>query len=99
MLKQPQYTPMPMEEQVVAIYSATPREERSSWVRNYQIEDISRYEREMLDFVRANHGDVLKALRQSGKLDDEIEQKLAAALDEFAGVFQPSTGSHETEAA
>ena len=90
---------MAMEEQVVSIYSATPQEERSSWVRSLEVRDISRYEREMLDFVRSNHGDVLKAIRQAGKLDDEIEQKLAAALDEFAGVFQPSSKSGETEAA
>jgi F-type H+-transporting ATPase subunit alpha len=99
MLKQPQYRPMPMEEQVVSIYAATPQEERPSWVREYEIADISRYEREMLDFVRTNHGDVLKAIRQAGKLDDEIVQKLSAALDEFAGVFQPASGSSQTEAA
>jgi F-type H+-transporting ATPase subunit alpha len=99
MLKQPQYRPMAMEEQVVSIYAATPQEERPSWVRQYEITDIPRYEREMLDFVRSNHGDLLKAIRQSGKLDDEIAQKLTAALDEFAGVFQPSGAASQTEAA
>ena len=49
MLKQPQYSPMPMEEQVVSIYSCTPQEERDSWVRQRtSSEDILRYEKEML---------------------------------------------------
>jgi F-type H+-transporting ATPase subunit alpha len=93
MLKQPQYSPMPMEEQVVSIFASTPPEGRDSWVRSYAIPDISAYEREMLEYVRTNHGDVLKAIRDSGKLEDDVEQKLAAALDEFADVFQPSSGS------
>jgi len=89
MLKQPQYTPMPMEEQVVSIYAATPQEGRESWVRRYAIGVLQRYEREMLDFVRRNHGDVLKSIRDSGKLDDETVPRLAAALDAFAEVFEP----------
>jgi F-type H+-transporting ATPase subunit alpha len=93
MLKQPQYSPMPMEEQVVSIFASTPLEGRDSWVRPYAIPDIPTYERQMLEYVRTNHGDVLKAIRDSGKLDDDVEQKLAAALDEFADVFQPSSGS------
>jgi F-type H+-transporting ATPase subunit alpha len=93
MLKQPQYSPMPMEEQVVSIFASTPPEGRDSWVRRYALTDIPAYEREMLEYVRTNHGDVLKAIRDSGKLEDDSEQKLAAALDEFGDVFQPSSGS------
>ena len=93
MLKQPQYAPMPMEEQVVSIYAATPQDGRDSWIRPLELEDISRYEKEMLEYVRTRHGDVLKSIRDSGKLDDDTQAKLQAALDEFAGVFQPSTGT------
>jgi F-type H+-transporting ATPase subunit alpha len=88
---------MPMEEQVVSIFASTPPEGRDSWVRRYALKDIPAYEREMLEYVRTNHGDVLKAIRDSGKLEDDSEQKLAAALDEFADVFQPS--SRSTQAA
>jgi F-type H+-transporting ATPase subunit alpha len=90
MLKQPQYSPMPMEEQVVSIFAATPQEGRHSWVRNYAIEDLQRYEREVLEFMRDRHGDVLEAIRKTGKLEDDVERKLAAALDEFAAMFQPT---------
>jgi F-type H+-transporting ATPase subunit alpha len=91
MLKQPQYAPLPMAEQVVSIYACMPQDARESWVRKYELSDIGRYEREMLDYVRTNHGDVLKSIRDSGQLDDDAEQKLVAALDAFADVFQPSS--------
>jgi F-type H+-transporting ATPase subunit alpha len=82
-----------MEEQVVSIFAATPPEGRDSWVRPLALGDIARYEREMLEYIRTRHGDVLKSIRDTGKLDDDVEAKLTAALDEFAGVFQPSTGT------
>ncbi len=90
MLKQGQYAPMPMEEQVVSIYAATPREDRESWVRRYEVSELQRYERELLEFMRRGHGDVLKAIRDSGKLEEGTEHKLAAALDAFAELFQAS---------
>jgi F-type H+-transporting ATPase subunit alpha len=90
MLKQPQYQPMPMEEQVVAIYSATPPEGRSSWVRDYPVGDIGRYEREMLSYMRSQQPQVLASIKGSEKLDDDVKKKLELALDEFAKVFQPS---------
>ena len=93
MLKQPQYSPMPMEEQVVSIYACTPQNDRDSWVRPLPISEISRYEKEMLEYVRTRHGDVLKGIRDSKVLDEDVERKLVAALDEFAGVFAPATGT------
>ena len=99
MLKQAQYAPLPMEEQVVSIYSCTPQESRDSWVRRYELEDLKRYEKEMLDYFRQDHGDILEAIRDTGKLDEDVEQKLAAALDAFAGLFQPTTSASGSEAA
>jgi len=90
MLKQPQYSPMKMEEQVVSIFAASPREDRPSWVRAYAVEDLLRYERELLDHMRQNHGDVLASIAETGKLEPATEAKLIAALDEFAGIFEPS---------
>jgi F-type H+-transporting ATPase subunit alpha len=90
MLKQPQYRPMPMEEQVVAIYAATPQETRPSWVRQYPVEDIGRYEQEMLAFIRSQHPEILATIKSTGRLDDDVRAKLDAALDAFAQVFQPS---------
>ena len=92
-LKQGQYQPMPVEHQVLSIFAATPQESRPSWVRNYPVEDMRRYEHEMLAFINAQHPDILEAIRSSGKLEDTTKAKLGAALDEFAKVFQP-TAAH-----
>jgi F-type H+-transporting ATPase subunit alpha len=98
MLKQPQYAPMPMEEQVVSIFACTPQEGRDSWVRPFPLRDIGRYESEMLEFVRTRHGDVLAAIRETGKLEDEVARRLGAALDEFSSVFVASGGSRSQAA-
>jgi len=97
MLKQPQYQPMPMEEQVVSIYAATPQEGRPSWVRQIPVGELLRYEREMLEFMRTRHGAVLEAIAKTGKLEEDVERKLAAALDEFGPMFH--TGSDDRSAA
>jgi F-type H+-transporting ATPase subunit alpha len=97
MLKQPQYSPMKMEEQVVSIFAASPRADRDSWVRVFEVSDLLRYESELLDFTRHNHADLLSTIRDTGKLEPDTETKLIAALDAFALIFQPS--SKESEAA
>jgi F-type H+-transporting ATPase subunit alpha len=80
-----------MEAQVVSIYSCTPPEGRNSWVRQLELRDIQRYEKEMVEFILSSHGDILESIRDTGRLEEETEQKLKAALDEFAKVFQPSS--------
>jgi len=99
MLKQPQYSPMPMEEQVVSIYACTPQEGRESWVRKLELSDVGRYEKEMLDSMRSRHADILQTIRSSGKLEDDVEKKLAAALDEFGKTFQPTVTAQAAAAA
>ncbi|MBW2667295.1 MAG: F0F1 ATP synthase subunit alpha, partial [Deltaproteobacteria bacterium] len=93
MLKQAQYSPMSMEDQVVSIFSCTPSGDRNSWVRAYELADVGRYEQEMLDYIRSNHGAILETIRSTGKLEDDVKQQLVAALDGFADIFQPSSGS------
>ena len=88
-----------MEEQVVTIYAATPAEGRDSWVRPYELQDIGRYESEMLEYMRSRHPEVLESIRTSSQLDDETEAKLVAALDGFAKVFRPTTGGTDAEEA
>ena len=90
MLKQPQYRPLAMEEQVVSIYAATPQEKRDSWVRGYPVSDVQRYEREMVAYLRQSHGEILRSIKESGVLSDETRQQLDAALDAFGKIFAPS---------
>jgi F-type H+-transporting ATPase subunit alpha len=89
-LKQGQYKPLAMEEQVVSIYSASPKPPRASWLRRYDLSDIRRYEEEMLGFMRTKGSEVLRAIRESGQLAEDTEAKLSGLLDEFANHFQPS---------
>jgi F-type H+/Na+-transporting ATPase subunit alpha len=82
LLKQPQFSPMPVEEQVVSIFAG---------VRGYldpvKVEDVNRFEAAMLSEVRANHGGILEAIRRERALSEETEAKLKAALDGFAKTF------------
>jgi F-type H+-transporting ATPase subunit alpha len=82
LLKQGQYEPMPVEEQVVSIYTGV-----RGYLDGIDVADIGRFESEFLDEVRANHGDILDAIRSSGDLSEETDQKLAAVLDGFCKKF------------
>ena len=93
MLKQPQYQPLAMELQVLSIYAATPPEDRDSWVRQLPLADVPRYEQELLEYMQQSHAEVVEGIRKLGKLDDELEAKLRAALDAFGDVFQPSAST------
>ncbi len=99
MLKQPQYKPLAMEEQVVVIYASTPQKERDSWIRTLDLGDVARYEDELLAYLHSNHAGVLEAIHETGKFESETEVKLIAALDEFATVFQATSTGGTEEAA
>jgi len=99
MLKQPQYSPISMELQVISIYAATPQESRNSWMRGYSLEDIQRYQREMLAYLAARYPGILETIKRSGKLEKDTAQQLNAALDEFASAFQPSKRMAESATA
>jgi F-type H+-transporting ATPase subunit alpha len=79
-LKQPQNAPVPVEEQVVAIYSGS-----NGWVDDVPVGEVRRFETEMIDFLRANHPELLGRLRESGEMPDESE--LNKALQEFKDSF------------
>ena len=82
LLKQPQFQPCPVEEQVVAIYAG---------VRGYldavAETDVPRFESSLLDHMRANGADILDAIRTQKDLSPEIEEKLKGFLDRFAKSF------------
>jgi F-type H+-transporting ATPase subunit alpha len=101
-LKQGQYSPLQMEEQVVSIFASTPQPGRESWIRQLELTDIQRYERELLGWMRSSKKEILETIRSTGKFEDETKQKLVAALDEFAKIFQPTVaagGAKANEAA
>jgi F-type H+-transporting ATPase subunit alpha len=82
LLKQPQYTPMPMEEQVVAIFAGV-----RGYLDSVPIADVNRFEAQLLDHMRDKNADILAAIRDDGALSDETEGKLKDVLDAFAKAF------------
>ncbi|MEE4349204.1 MAG: F0F1 ATP synthase subunit alpha [Pacificimonas sp.] len=82
LLKQPQFSPMPMEEQVVSIFSGT-----QGYLDGVPASDVTRFESAFLTDMRANHADVLESIRSTGKLEDDVADKLHAILKEFARTF------------
>ncbi|MEA1617815.1 F0F1 ATP synthase subunit alpha [Erythrobacter sp. T5W1-R] len=82
LLKQPQFSPMPFEEQTVSIYAGT-----NGYLDAIPVNRVNEYEAAMLSFMRQNHSDVLAEIRTSKKFEGEVADKTKAALDAFAKQF------------
>jgi F-type H+/Na+-transporting ATPase subunit alpha len=87
LLKQPQYHPLPVEEQVVSIFLGT-----EGHLDSVPVEDVGRFEVEFLDHVRASEGDILKQIRESAKLGDELSDKLVEVINQFKKGFAATGG-------
>jgi F-type H+-transporting ATPase subunit alpha len=84
-LKQPQYQPMPVEKQVAILFAGT-----NGYLDEWPVEAISEYEKQMLEFLETKYPEILREIKETGDISDELDQKLRKALDEFRNVFQPS---------
>lgn len=82
LLKQPQFHPMPFEEQVVSLFAGT-----NGYIDGIEVADVNRYEEAMLSYMRSSHNDLLATIRETGDFSDETKSKLTAALDNFAKIF------------
>ncbi|MGC7286326.1 F0F1 ATP synthase subunit alpha, partial [Mycobacteroides abscessus subsp. massiliense] len=71
LLKQPQYSPLAVEEQVVAIFLGT-----QGHLDSVPVEDVQRFESELLEHVKASHSDIFDGIRETKKLSEEAEEKL-----------------------
>jgi F-type H+/Na+-transporting ATPase subunit alpha len=92
-LKQPQYRPVPVERQVVAIWIAT-----GGYLDAHPVEDAKRFVDEAIEHV-ALRTKVLDSLRDAGELSDESEAELKKAVEEFRQVFVPTDAGPGSEAA
>lgn len=88
LLKQPQYSPLAVEEQVVAIFLGT-----QGHLDSVPVEDVQRFESELLEHVKASHSDIFDGIRETKKLSEEAEEKLVSVINEFKKGFQASDGS------
>ncbi|MGO9316027.1 MAG: F0F1 ATP synthase subunit alpha [Syntrophobacteraceae bacterium] len=83
LLKQPQYKPMPAEKEVMSLYSGT-----RGFLDTIPVEKILQYEEQMLAFVERKYPEILAEIKEKNIIGDSLDQKMSAALTEFAGVFQ-----------
>jgi F-type H+-transporting ATPase subunit alpha len=82
LLKQPQFSPMPIEEQVVSIFAGV-----RGYLDKVAVNAINRYEAELLRAVRSKHADVLAEIRNAKQITPDTESKLKAILDTFTETF------------
>ena len=87
LLKQQQYSPFPVERQVVSIWAGT-----TGQLDEVPVADIRRFELEFLDYVGRHHQGIYDAITQTGQLEDSTVESLQTAIGEFKKRFEPSSG-------
>ena len=87
LLKQPQYDPFPVEEQVVSIWAGG-----NGYLDDVPIEDVSRFESEFLEYLRRGHAGILQTIRESLDLSEDTITALKDAIEDFRRVFETSSG-------
>jgi F-type H+-transporting ATPase subunit alpha len=87
LLKQPQYSPYPLEEMVISLWLGT-----TGKLDRVPTGDVLRFENEFLDFLRRSHTDLLDGIRESQKFEDESAGKAESAYDKFLDQFETSEG-------
>ncbi|HEC32274.1 MAG TPA: F0F1 ATP synthase subunit alpha, partial [Deltaproteobacteria bacterium] len=87
LLKQPQYQPMPVEKQVVSLYSGT-----RGFLDPLPVEAVSKYEQEMLQFIEQKYPEIFEEIKEKKEISDELDKKISQALTEFGEIFQAELG-------
>jgi F-type H+-transporting ATPase subunit alpha len=82
LLKQGQYRPLPVEEQVCAIYSGV-----KGYLDNVKVEDVNRYEHGLLIALRSHGADILAAIRKDKQISPETEEKLKKFMADYTKNF------------
>jgi len=83
-LKQGQFVPWPVDEQVVAIFAGT-----HGFLDQLPPESIGRYQQELISYLKAERASILSDIVSKGKIDDTLESQLEDALKAFAEIFEP----------
>jgi F-type H+/Na+-transporting ATPase subunit alpha len=87
LLKQPQYDPFPVEDQVVSIWAGS-----NGYLDDVPLEDVSRFEKDFLEFLRRSHDGILGTIRETKALSEDTVTALKDAVEEFRGSFETSSG-------
>ena len=86
LLRQPQYSPYPVEEQVVSVWAGI-----QGLLDEVPVDDVLRFEQEMLEYLR-HHGTALRNIRETKNFDDDTAAALREQIDDFKKGFQTSAG-------
>jgi F-type H+-transporting ATPase subunit alpha len=84
LLKQGQYTPVPVEKQVVAIYAGT-----RGYLDNFPTSSVKKYEKELLEYIENQEPSIFENIKTKKDLDEETENKIKAVLEKFNTIFKP----------
>jgi F-type H+-transporting ATPase subunit alpha len=87
LLKQPQYSPFPVEEQVVSIWSGS-----NGYLDDVPVDDVGKFEADFLDYLRRSHAGILESIRESLALSEDTITALKDAVEEFRKGFETSSG-------
>lgn len=83
LLKQPQYSPLTVEEQVVVIFAGT-----RGFLDSIEINEVNKFEELLIQDLRAKEKDLLNEIKQKKKLDDALEKKISGVLETFSKSFK-----------
>ena len=87
LLKQGQYAPFPVEDQVASLWAGT-----GGYMDDVPVEDVRRFEAEFLDYLKRTHSGILTGIRETLDLPEEAITALKDAIEEFRRVFETSSG-------
>jgi F-type H+/Na+-transporting ATPase subunit alpha len=87
LLKQPQYSPFPVERQVVSVWAGN-----EGYMDDVPVEDVRRFEAEFLDYIQRNQPGIYDAIRETGDLKDDTVVALKDTIDTFRGQFEKTGG-------
>jgi F-type H+-transporting ATPase subunit alpha len=88
LLKQGQFQPMPVEQQVLSIFAGT-----SGFLDDLNVDDVQRFERDLLKYIEAKYGSLLAQIAAKKEIEDSVREQLKAALAEFKERFR-AEGAH-----
>ncbi len=89
LLKQRQFEPMSVSEQVISIWAAG-----KGYLDKIPVEEVKHFERQMLDYLRLNHEGIMSELRSSAALSEDLETKLIVAIDAFSETYKATAVKH-----
>ena len=78
LLKQNQYSPMTIAEQVVSIFTGV-----NGYLDDLEVSQIRDFERDLYDLIKSSHSDLIESINSSGNLDDDVSAKLTSIIEDF----------------